>query len=347
MVGLRRGFSLVELLVVIAIIGALAALILIGAQTLMDRTKQVRTEAIIGLIQQAVGVAISEGRGAPEATEHPLAGSLAGSAGRPAFRRRDTITSIIGPDGAYEGIENPTLFPASLRSRLILGTDLHAESRFATLFLVPRRDIGILGAPQQLVTRKRRMVGNDTQIASRVSSLISQGQTPNDAIDACSVIIEGDASPEDQGRILTDLCGAFVAELSELGAWHAPDPSYSTPLYDNRVLSDGSSSPTWQAHSMLDAGSWKPYRLPGVALYDAWGTELLITNAERGARLRIQSAGPDTVFRWHPGANGQIDASVEAAAASVYNDVTSATTAIGDDRRGDDDNITALLEAQP
>ena len=48
------------------------------------------------------------------------------------------------------------------------------------------------------------------------------------------------------------------------------------------------------------------YRLPGLAVYDAWGNELL-TVAGANDAFRVISAGPDGVLAVAPGIDGTLD----------------------------------------
>jgi type II secretory pathway pseudopilin PulG len=55
-------------------------------------------------------------------------------------------------------------------------------------------------------------------------------------------------------------------------------------------------------------GMWVHYRLPGMAIYDAWGVEILFSIAPQGG-VRLMSAGPDGVFAFNPVANHILDSS--------------------------------------
>ncbi len=71
---------------------------------------------------------------------------------------------------------------------------------------------------------------------------------------------------------------------------------------------------------------WRRYRLPGSAIYDAWGNEVLMTvNTDGDAGFT--SAGADGVFRWNPGKNHRLDTDSRATAPS------------GDDTDGQLDNL--------
>lgn len=72
---------------------------------------------------------------------------------------------------------------------------------------------------------------------------------------------------------------------------------------------------------------WKPYRLRGPAIYDPWGTEILVSQQADGSWALI-SAGPDKVFRFLPGVDG------------VYQTAANAGAPSGDDRDASLDNIS-------
>ncbi|MBA3686838.1 MAG: hypothetical protein H0W72_16580, partial [Planctomycetes bacterium] len=95
-------------------------------------------------------------------------------------------------------------------------------------------------------------------------------------------------------------------------------------------------SDRWQAGrvrcGVIDAGAstgqpdWKRYQLRGIAIYDAWGREILCRWSSSGGLLLL-SAGADGCVRWHPGQD------------SAYATVADATAPAGDDRDAQRDNI--------
>jgi prepilin-type N-terminal cleavage/methylation domain-containing protein len=68
------------------------------------------------------------------------------------------------------------------------------------------------------------------------------------------------------------------------------------------------SGPSYTITTYTSGGStkWKHYRLPGLALYDAWGIEVLYSISSLGG-VRLQSPGADGVFKIDPGENHIID----------------------------------------
>ena len=78
---------------------------------------------------------------------------------------------------------------------------------------------------------------------------------------------------------------------------------------------------------MSGAGSkWVRYRLPGLALYDAWEREILCAVTHNGD-LRLWSPGADGVYAFEPGRNHKLDSTNPIAAR------------VGDDEDGTHDNI--------
>ncbi|GEM_PF-3287490 len=80
-------------------------------------------------------------------------------------------------------------------------------------------------------------------------------------------------------------------------------------------------------------GIWVHYRLPGLAIYDAWGVEVLYTISSQGG-IRLMSAGADGAFQYNPGPNHILDSSDPEASPS------------GDDTDGSKDNIVQRVEEQ-
>jgi hypothetical protein len=126
--------------------------------------------------------------------------------------------------------------------------------------------------------------------------------------------------PADNAEHIVQLLGQTAkAELNTLGALHEPTAAFSVALFAGRVLtnvaSGGAGSARWKPDHVRDgtipsgpdAGkpNWKPYRLPGLACYDAWGTEILYSVRE-GQRMAVLSAGRDRCFRWDPGKDGTL-----------------------------------------
>lgn len=107
-------------------------------------------------------------------------------------------------------------------------------------------------------------------------------------------------------------------QLHKMGALYQP-PDDDNLLWDSRLWWDKSkgrlpanspgvvyANPMDRATaSLIPAGSgggvgWWPYRMRGMAVYDAWGRELLISQTS-DQRVRIVSAGKDGYMRLSPG----------------------------------------------
>jgi hypothetical protein len=78
-------------------------------------------------------------------------------------------------------------------------------------------------------------------------------------------------------------------------------------------------------------GNWMQYRLPGMALYDAWGVEVLYSTSPQGTP-RLISAGADGVFAVNPGVDHLIQTNVPI------------TPLLGDDLNGSSDNKDNAVE---
>lgn len=70
-----------------------------------------------------------------------------------------------------------------------------------------------------------------------------------------------------------------------------------------RVWSDDAGKPAWEPGRINDGGTWKTYRIRGLALYDAWGTEILYQRTGAGTFVLI-SAGRDRCFAIRPRDDG-------------------------------------------
>lgn len=140
-------------------------------------------------------------------------------------------------------------------------------------------------------------------------------------------------------------CAEWVPELKQrwlLGRDPGASPVVVQRPYQAsipRVWSDGVGTPTWEPgriRASLDgSGSWVSYRLRGLALYDAWGTELLYMRKPDGTPIVI-SAGRDRCFALVPGLRDANGASIFAT--SLANGLAGGPVA--PDRDGRQDNIS-------
>ncbi len=105
--------------------------------------------------------------------------------------------------------------------------------------------------------------------------------------------------------------------------------SGGTPTNDDSSSASGSQ---WTITSP-GGGTWLHYRLPGLAIYDAWKVEVLYTISSQGG-VRLMSAGNDGAFQFGPGVNKVLDST----------DPEMGPT--GDDQDGAKDNIVERVEEQ-
>lgn len=154
--------------------------------------------------------------------------------------------------------------------------------------------------------------------------------------DAAHLVVPGPGVPA---------CAEWVPELKQrwlLGR----DPGASPVVVQRpyvasmpRVWSDGVGTATWEPGrirpSLDGSGPWVTYRLRGLALYDAWGTELLYMRKPDGTPV-IMSAGRDRCFAIVPGLRDASGASIFAT--SLANGMPAEP--VSPDRDGRPDNIS-------
>nr|MBA3686497.1 hypothetical protein [Planctomycetota bacterium] len=110
----------------------------------------------------------------------------------------------------------------------------------------------------------------------------------------------------------------------------------------DRLWSDNQTSARWEPGFVYAAApapaTWRSFRLRGAALYDAWGTEVLVYDTGKG--YAALSAGRDQVFRWDIGANGTIETDPNAFGPDETPDQPSPIVGPqGDDEWGGHDNV--------
>ena len=310
----RRAFTLIELLVVVVIMALLAGLVVLGAGALGIGSKRAKTETVL---RQGLELTAAERGSLVTAAEHPLAGS---APPRTAFLR--AAGGAVATTGeALRGVD-PAQVVAAAADRVLAATDRLADPDIPMLYALPRADLGVIGVPQAGVTRYR---------------LLPRGTTTATDVTAAGYVEVGNGVAADHLDLLQSIYGAtgLQAELVKLGAWQGDVPAYRHPLRGGRVVSDvqagsaGVGATRWAPGMIGDgvhpeasgARNWKAYRLPGVAIVDAWGREVLY-GVTLGGALRLMSAGQDGAFVVDPGPDGAIQ------------------TPVGSPPQGDDDDAT-------
>jgi prepilin-type N-terminal cleavage/methylation domain-containing protein len=155
----RLAFTMLELLVVIAIMTILAAMILVGASTLMGNAERKKTETIIQTVKTGIELAIANKGSAISPTEHPFAGSQAEAGGsRFKFVRGSGNAawsgSISTSGTALKGVPNPDYIDTN-DNFLMMSSDRYEDERIVLLHGARREDIGVLQSLRKVVTKYR------------------------------------------------------------------------------------------------------------------------------------------------------------------------------------------------
>ncbi|MDA3961305.1 MAG: type II secretion system protein [Planctomycetota bacterium] len=324
-----KAFTLIEMLVVMAIIALLASMILAAVTMIGKSSERTRTETILTTISQGLHLTLAERGTLPDAAEHPWAGSRAP---RPAFARASTGTAVATSGEALRGVALSQLAATGTASRLLLPSDIHNDRACPLLFGLERGRIGLLAAPRADITTYRWLAVPEgmTQVPDRNSD---GNYTNTDFADSVH-LMQPSTTAADSTAHLSFFLGATT--LDELGKL---DAIVSSPDTGGRICNDrlwsrqagAASSEPWAPGRVYDASAgeqgWKDAALPGQALYDAWGREILYSLAN--GQVRLLSAGADGVFAVDPGLD------------LVYDPATDPVTGTfaGDDRDGRRDNL--------
>ncbi len=331
-----RAFTLIELLVVISIIAILVALLLSGVGALGGVAKGRRTEAAMGVVLGAIESTAAANGGGMAPAEHPLAGS---APQRARFYRGGTALATSGEALVVTRATTEAILAASA-DRLLLPTDRFGgyavDGDCPLLAGVERSRLGILGANLPGITAVRRLPQPPAGSATVPQPYDATTYPDSMWLDAPPALATGQRREELAAAAVQTALGKGASELSGQGLLitataNQPTDDTATNLLAvsnnvGRLVATGETSTTWKPGFFRDGGVWKRYRLRGPAVYDAWGSELLLSQGAGGA-MRIESAGPDGVFRIRPGANGQIDTPAGSDAPT------------GDDRAGSTDNL--------
>ncbi|MDA3961661.1 MAG: type II secretion system protein [Planctomycetota bacterium] len=362
---MRRAFTLIEMLVVVSLMALLAGLMLAGVAMMRDRSKRSQTEAIIAQAMAGLALVRAQGGALPQPSEHPLAGSAeVPSLGRPLFVRGSaslmpgpatvllTAGAVVSTTGTvFSGIQPHQATPP--RTALLLGSDRYsggsaADARASSLPLLygfERERIGVVGAVGLLGTPAADATTATTATLTTVTAyrIVSapagslqrrldaqQGYAYTPTLELTSATPARQQCLDYYRRAIAHDLGLGVAqkELGELGALHeADDETTGSLLAQGRVAADGNTSAAWKPGMVADGGQWRGYRLRGLALYDAWGRELLYS-VDRDNPV-VMSAGLDGVFAVHPGQDGRYQTDPHGSVA-------------GDDRDGRKDNVVTV-----
>jgi prepilin-type N-terminal cleavage/methylation domain-containing protein len=191
------------------------------------------------------------------------------------------------------------------------------------------------GAVAEAILGERAGGSADKVVAITVTSFGS-GWTADPTVTANGVTAVGRLWDEGAQRAALDAAigEAGRDQLAELGALQtSPETPPASELLCGDLLWSPPTPPAETSFApghLRDGAVWRRYRLRGPALYDAWGGEILVSALGNGG-WRVESAGRDGCFRWHPGPDG------------VFQTAVDATSAAGDDRDASSDNISAQV----
>jgi prepilin-type N-terminal cleavage/methylation domain-containing protein len=334
----KKAFSLIELLVVVAIIATLTGFMVVCIDIFKKNSIKAKSAAIIGSIRVALQLAAGEGRSLSPA-EHPLAGSVPT---RPDFIRASDGSAVAAAGEALVAQDLSWVDPAD-QAHVLLSTDLFGSMPGACilplLYGMPRGRIGIIGPASDLITTYRRLPNlnmgyNATPTTIKIANPPATASInyPDSKFLVKPTLPVGVTLEDRATQIVKLALGGTQAEISQYGGIFTADATNSIAMptvgWVRQPMAGTITAPSWQPGFVLDAGTWKRYRLYGTAVYDAWGNEILFSMLKNDA-VRMESAGADGVFRWHPGGN------------RVFETAPDATSPAGDDKDGSLDNVSA------
>jgi len=351
---------------VIAILSAmfLSIINMLQNHAKVAKTKSILDAALLGISSTAMtsGTNLSN---VPHPMANTM---VAGAMARSLFLRGVTTGSLVqgtSVDTTAEALEcaTPAIVATSEDVRLLLPTDVYVGNQTLVLhsnsttddpliYGLDRQHLNILGSGWGLVDY-RRLPGlsplydpNNTGILQGApytntgvppypdtSFLVSN---PGDLTEPTQNLYEIDSK-----KVMDFALGPEVStELSSLGGLRTADitNTASIPIANYRLrlwpIKTGSSFPSFDPRNskmvgqVLDNSVWKPYLLRGVAIYDAWGHEVLFYTSTNGS-MSFMSAGLDGYFCWNPGPDLNFDT------------MPGSTSPSGDDLDASHDNVYA------
>lgn len=254
-----------------------------------------------------------------------------------------TGEALVGPQLA--------MVDPGFQAQTLLKSDVFADTNIPMFYGVQRQYLSRIGASWMVLSGYRRLpklraISDGVTTAWQTSAKDSNANgildlDPNSgsyAPDGNATTVDlypdrlhrisGDAEAEDQARALERALGSVAAkeDLASAGALYAP-ANDTQLIYGDRLWEDGKTIASYEpGYVQKSANAWVKIYFRGAAVYDAWDNPILYSLDERG-RVRLESAGPDGVFKWDPGINKVIDTAATAAQPS------------GDDGNGSLDNV--------
>lgn len=258
----QRAFTLIELLVTMAIISVLVGMLIVGVSLIGKQNKAKKTVAILGALQTSLQQFMTD---------------KGGAAIRPA--------------------PHPALTLAGNQGVAVCG-----DQRWPMFYGWPTKAVSILGAPQGTV-----IAGMTAQ------QRIDYGVTD---VDGNGAINAADGSAPAKNKIFLDYVLSFgggdlaLRDLKALDDCTDAGNIFGNSLYSKDGPSDSSGDPKWvptpgrvKTGAFNDpSAKWKSYRLPGLAIYDAWGNEVVISYEQGKADggISLISAGADGLLASDP-----------------------------------------------
>jgi prepilin-type N-terminal cleavage/methylation domain-containing protein len=319
------GFTLIELLVVISIIIALMGLGIATANVMRRQSLNTKTKVILSLITNAISSAGATRSQVLSTAEHPLASS---AATRFAFARAADGTAVATAGDAIK-TSDESFVAAGDRTRILRDDDVFADPIAPQFIGVPRWRMTIPGVTTKWVSRWLRVSSPGsagTAIEPELGSWIDDSFMRSVVTSSTDTRWEASAD-----KAFAIMLGPTIEELGMHGAIRRPDTTRDTLILSNRLRKDlnpltKQGDGTWMPGTVNDGTSFVPYLIRGPAVVDAWNHEILIARTASGS-LRLESAGADGCFRWHPGDDGILQTTATAASPD------------GDDKDATRDNI--------